>query len=91
MIERSEISEVMSGTFLGGSPVERNEQRRAAVVEFLKDKPDHVGLAGSEHSMILSDLKSYPEWEREDGRQPTSRDDRRKTPQYPSTFRSRPN
>lgn len=91
MIERSEISQVMTGPFDGATPDERNSLRYAAVVEFLKDKPDHVGLAGSEHSMILSDLKSYPEWEQEDGRQPTSRDDRRKTPQYPSTIRSRPN
>jgi len=45
---------------------ERNEARRQAVVEFLKDKPNSKGTQGSIHDMILSDLENYPEWESEE-------------------------
>lgn len=67
-IMREEIEQVMADVItLGETVAERNENRRQAVVEFLKDKPDSRGIHGSEHAMILSDLDSYPQWESEDG------------------------
>jgi len=67
-VMREDIEEVMANAFAMGETVaERNEQRRQAVIEFLKDKPNSRGYHGSEHDMILSDLDSYPQWEQEDG------------------------
>lgn len=67
MIMREDIEEVMrSADTTGLTVAERNEQRRQAVAEFLKGKPDSPGFHGSEHTMIMSDLDSYPQWEKED-------------------------
>lgn len=63
-IMRQDIEDVIQSTVVvGDTPAERNEQRRQAVMEFLSNKPNSPGLQGSEHDMILSDLKSYRGWE----------------------------
>lgn len=71
MITREDIENVMNAVVINDITLtmdERNELRRQAVVEFLEGKPNSMGLQGDEHSMILSDLKSYPAWEEEHGR-----------------------
>lgn len=63
-ITRVDIEEAMKAAVVDAdTPESRNEQRKQAVVEYLADKPDGRGTQGTIHEMILSDLKSYPEWE----------------------------
>lgn len=70
-INRSEISEVLAQSVSGNTIEERNSNRRELVVEFLNNRTSITWLQGSSHDMILSDLESYPEWEREDDRDQT--------------------
>jgi hypothetical protein len=65
-VTREEISQVMrDATLTGDTVAERNAERRAAVEEFLRGVPNQEWTQGTQHDMILSDLVSYPEWERE--------------------------
>lgn len=63
-ITRVQIEEVIKNAVVDADTAEeRNNQRREAVEEFLRSQPDGRGTQGTIHSMILSDLKSYPGWE----------------------------
>lgn len=78
MISRDTIQEVMQSVNLADPMLtldERNELRRAAVVEFLATQPSTAGVQGDEHAMILSDLSSYPAWEHENAA-PQNRENR---------------
>lgn len=66
-ISREQVSAAMSEViFTSNNPKDRNAERRQAVEEFLIGKPNRQWTQGSVHDMILSDLKSYPEWENEE-------------------------
>lgn len=66
-VTREDISNVLSQPVQGDTIEERNANRRLAVEEFLSGTPNIQWTQGKMHDMILSDLESYPEWEKENG------------------------
>lgn len=66
MIGRDEISQVMQEATVDADTADgRNAQRRQAVETFLAGQADYQSTMGSAHAMILSDLESYREWEKD--------------------------
>jgi hypothetical protein len=69
VISRKQVARVMRTTDVDGLTTvdERNAARRNAVEEFLAGETTvATWVQGSETDMILSDLQSYREWEKED-------------------------
>lgn len=67
MINRTQISAVMAAVNVEGlsSVNARNAARLDAVESFLDaENTVAVWVDGSEKDMIMSDLESYPEWEK---------------------------